>query len=324
MPTEAQINEAVKKLHSQLALSEIEVRDLSQRAVDSDYWTNLVPEMRVQARHLWDQLEDEAFSPEQAAGALAHLRRHGYFRMPTLTALDVAARMRRCVEMVRHAGWPAVFTYVYDEFWTVWRTPSMVRLLSGCLGRGYLQTSGVWTYRVDPQQRGSGWPPHVDSRNDAERLSVWIPLTEATVDNGCMYVIPQDRVPPRLPASFLDWTSVSVEELGTLLHSVRPLPAEVGSVLGWNNCLIHWGGAATELATNPRISIAAEFLREGTKPHRSHLPVLDSEPPSFAIRLQIIGQAILAYKKFEPLMKRYEGLAVRLIAWAKSHDTERI
>jgi hypothetical protein len=316
MPTEEQINETIGRLYSQLALSEGEVQDLFQRAADIDYWKDFVPGMGVLDLRSVDHLEGAAFSSEQEAWALAHLKRHGYFRMPPLVAPEVTARMCTSVEMLRNAGWPTVFTYVYDEFWTVWRTPSMVRLLSSCLGAGYFQTSGVWTYRVDPQQRGSGWPPHVDSRNDAERLSVWIPLTEATLDNGCMYVIPQDRVPPNLPPSYLDWKSISVQELSRLLHSVTPLPAVVGSVLGWNNRLIHWGGGSTELAAGPRISIAAEFLREGTRPHRSELPVLDANLPDFETRLRVIGQAILAYEKFEPLMRRYRGVATKLIEWA--------
>ena len=265
-----------------------------------------------------DHLEGVAFSSEQVEWALAHLKRHGYFRMPPLVAPDVTARMCTTVEMLRNAGWPAVFTYVYDEFWAAWRTPSMVRLLSDCLGAGYLQTSGVWTYRVDPQQRGSGWPPHVDSRSDAEQLTVWIPLTEATLDNGCMYVIPQDRVPADLPACYMDWTSISVQELSRLLHSATPLPATAGSVLGWNHRVIHWGGGTTELAVGPRISIAAEFLREGARPHRSQLPVLDVNLPDFPTRLRVIGQAILAYEKFEPLMRKYRSFAEKLVEWASS------
>jgi hypothetical protein len=313
MRTEEEINEAVQSLHSQLALSEGEEQELFQRAVNIDYWKDFVPGMGVLDLRSLDHLEGAAFSSEQESWALAHLKRHGYFRMPPLIAPEVTARMCNAVEILRNAGWPAVFTYVFDEFWAAWRTPSMVRLLSDGLGAGYLQTSGVWTYRVDPQQRGSGWPPHVDSRDDAERLTVWIPLTEATIDNGCMYVIPQDRVPPNLPGSYLDWTSISVQELGSLLHSVTPLPAVAGSVLGWNQRLIHWGGGSTELAAGPRISIGAEFLREGARANRSELPVLDVNLPDFPTRLRVIGQAILTYEKRAPWTRRYRSLAEKLI-----------
>jgi hypothetical protein len=313
MPTEQQINEALQSLHSQLALPEDKEQDFFKRAVNLDYWKGLASAMGLLDMRSLDHLEGGAYSSEQEEWALGHLKRHGYFRMLPLVAPDITARMCSAVEMLRKAGWPAIFTYVYDEFWAAWRAPSVVRLLSRCLGGGYLQTSGVWTYRVDPMQRGSGWPPHVDSEDDAERLTVWIPLTEATTDNGCMYVIPQDRVPPNLPANYRDWTSISAQELSRLLHSVTPLPAVAGSVLGWNNRLIHWGGGSTELAAGPRISVAAEFLREGTRPHGSQLPVLDVSLPDFPTRLRVIGQAILSYEKFEPLMRRYRSLAEKLI-----------
>jgi hypothetical protein len=133
-----------------------------------------------------------------------------------------------------------------------------------------------------------------------------------------MYVIPQDRVPPTLPASYLDWTSISTLELKTLLHNVTPLPAARGSVLGWNHRLIHWGGRATELADCPRISIAAEFLHEGTSPRGAELPVFDTNLPDFPVRLRVVGQAILAYEKFEPGMRRYRSLATKLIEWSSS------
>jgi hypothetical protein len=318
MPSKEKIEETVERLRAQAVLSESEVQSLFQKAVDIDYWKTLSPRMGVLDLHSVDHLEGEPYSSEQQGWALAHLARHGYFQMRPLARPDLTARMCASVEVLRGAGWPAVFTFVYDEFWTVWRTPSMIRLLSGYFEAGYLQTCGVWTYRVEPQQRSSGWAPHVDSRNDEERLSVWIPLTDATIDNGCMYVIPLDRVPPGLPTSYLDWKSISTLELGTLLHSVTPLPANVGSVLGWNNRLIHWGGRATELAACPRISIAAEFLHERTRPHRGELPVFGVTSPDFPTRLRVIGQAILKYEKFEPLMRRYRDLASNLIDWVGS------
>jgi hypothetical protein len=130
-----------------------------------------------------------------------------------------------------------------------------------------------------------------------------------------MYVIPYDCVPPALPASYLDWTSVSHEDLKILLHNVTPLPAAPGAVLGWNNSLIHWGGRAIESAASPRISIAAEFLAEGTRPGSGEIPVFDAKLPGFATRIRVIGQAMLAYEKFEPMMRRYRGLANKLIEW---------
>lgn len=260
-------------------------------------------------------LEGERLSSEQLAWACAHLERHGYFQIPGIISSAVVTQMHKCVETLRSSGWPPPFSFVYDEFWSILRTPSLVGLLSRKLGTGYLQTAPVWTYRVDPQARASGWSPHVDSRNDEERITVWIPLTDASPGNGCMYVIPQDRVPPALPASYSDWTAVSRDELGILLRNVTPLPATPGSVLGWNNSLIHWGGRALEPAAVPRVSIGVEFMSKGARPRSWEMPVFDLNLPDLATRLRAIGQSISHYKKFEPVMRKYCGLAAKLVEW---------
>jgi hypothetical protein len=130
-----------------------------------------------------------------------------------------------------------------------------------------------------------------------------------------MYVIPQDSIPKALPTSYLDWTSVSRQELEILLHHVTPLPSSAGSVLGWNNSLVHWGGRTVQCDAYPRISIASHFLPDGTKPKSHEAPGFDENLPTFSARLRLIGQALRSYEKFEPLMRRYRGLATKLVEW---------
>ena len=98
---------------------------------------------------------------------------------------------------------------------------------------------------------------------------------------------------------------------------MTPLPALPGSILGWNNRLIHWGGRVSEPAEGVRVSIAAEFLPAATRPAKSEMPLMGAEVPDFSTRIGIIAQAILAYEKFEPLMRKYRGLATRLADWAR-------
>ena len=315
MLSNEQLKGAVEKLLAQSVIPENEVKNLFQKAVDCDYWRTLCPELGVMIQQDLKHLQGAPLSSEQAAWACAHLERHGYFQIPEIIAPAVVARMYKCVEILRSSGWPPVFSFVYDEFWAIPRTPSLVNFLSRKLGTGYVQANGVWTYRVDPQVRASGWSPHVDSKNDEERITLWIPLTDATIGNGCMYVIPQDRVPPALPACYLDWTAVSRDDLGILLRNVTPLPASAGSVLGWNNSLIHWGGRALESATFPRISIGVEFMSKRAKPRSWETPVFDLQLPDFATRLRAIGQSILYYEEFETAMRKYCGLATNLVEW---------
>jgi Phytanoyl-CoA dioxygenase (PhyH) len=315
MLSNEQLKGAAEKLLARSIIPENEVHNLFQKAVDCEYWRALCPELGIMITENLDHLEGAPLSSEQASWACAHLERHGYFQLPGIIAPTVVARMYKCVETLRSSGWPPVFSFVYDEFWAIVRTPSLVKFLNRKLGTGYLQAAGVWTYRVDPQPRASGWPPHVDSRNDEERITVWIPLTNATIGNGCMYVIPQDRVPPTLPACYLDWTAVSRDELGILLRHVTPLPALAGSILGWNNSLIHWGGRALESTTFPRISIGVEFMSERARPRSWEMPVCDFKLPDFPTRLRMIGQSILYYEKLETAVRKYCRLATKLFEW---------
>ena len=312
MPSDEKLQETIDKLFAQIAIPENEIDGLFQKAVDAGYWKSLCPDMGLMDQQPPDYLEGATLSLEQETWALADFARYGYFQLPSIISPGVIDRMHSSVESLRSANWPAVFSFVYDEFWAILRTPSVVRLLSRLLGAGYLQTAPIWTYRVDPRTRSSGWPPHADSRKD-DRLTVWIPLTDATIDNGCMYVIPRNCLPPELSSHYADWTSVSHKNLGILLHNVTPLPAAPGSILGWNHSLIHWGGRATKSSTPPRISLGVEFLRKGEKPSASELPVFDTNVPGLPGRLRVIGQAMRDYEKFEPRIRRYRDLAIRLM-----------
>jgi hypothetical protein len=316
MATNVQLKEAIAELRTQMGISEREVKERFQLATDIGYWQNLSPSMGIMDEQSLARLGHVTLSSEQEASALLHLARHGYFQMPPMLASTTVARMHSCVEAVHAAGWPAVFAWVYDEFWAALRTPPMVQFFSRQLGAGYLQSAtGLWVHYVDPRKRGSGWVPHVDGTKDQGRITVWIPLMDVTVRSGCMYVIPEDRVPATLRTSFVEWTSISRQDLEALLHGVTPLPAAAGSVLGWSHRVIHWGGAATELAAGPRINLAADFLHEKSTPGREELPVFDASLPAFPVRLHVIGKSIRDYEKFEPLMQKYAGLVTKLIEW---------
>ena len=196
--------EVAENLLSQLMISEIEAKSQFPKVTDRAYWRSLCPEMGVISPRSPADMVGTPLSAAEEARALADFAERGYFQLSTLNSPMAIARMLGAVDTVRAAGWPIVFTYVYDEFWAIFRTPSLVRFLNRLLGARYFQTAGIWTYYVDPLAHASGWPPHVDSRDNGERTSIWIPLTDANIDNGCMYVIPVDRVPPALPRSYLD------------------------------------------------------------------------------------------------------------------------
>ena len=190
----------------------------------------------------------------------------------------------------------------------------MIRLIEGFLGSGYRQNSSFWTYYVAPARGAAGWPPHADSHDSDSHLTVWIPLSAATVENGCMYVIPRDRMPDSLPLDYAKIQTVTARELGHLLQSAKALPVDPGASIGWNHQVVHWGSTSTG-QTEARVSIAVEFIAKGYAPCSTELPLLDPvELPAFDVRLRGIGKCLSAYGRFEPSVVRHRALGELLAA----------
>ena len=133
-----------------------------------------------------------------------------------------------------------------------------------------------------PKTGGNFSMPHRDypaseawnTKADAPRLvSAWIPLTDATTDNGCMYVLPRRHDSCWSDSRHPDHLTPAQREEGggtTLRFDVshaRPMIAKAGSVCAWAGQTVHWGGACglreRECDWNtravPRRSVACTF-----------------------------------------------------------------
>src|SRR5439155_714271 len=82
------------------------------------------------------------------------------------------------------------------------------------------------------------------------------PLSDATLDNGCIYLIPRDLIAAETAEAFIRTQTVGFAELAELLQGSRALPARAGSVLGRDYPLIHWG-AKRALPRDTRAVVAA-------------------------------------------------------------------
>jgi ectoine hydroxylase-related dioxygenase (phytanoyl-CoA dioxygenase family) len=222
--------------------------------------------------------------------------------------------LRAGLEAVRRAGWPAVFSCIYDEFWRVMRARPIVEIARSLLGPDVLQRPHFWMHYVAPYQGSAGWAPHVDSLKPG-RITLWIALSEATLNNGCMYAIPRSTVPDGFIASLESPTTVDWNDACALLQNCRPLPCPAGSMLGWAHDVLHWG-AACRHATAPRISLSFEFVSGEEVPSAGSPPLMLVDPlhlPTFSQRLQMISHAILSYERFNPKIACYREVARRLI-----------
>lgn len=248
----------------------------------------------------------------------------GYLRTEPLIPEAALARVLGAAKTVERAGWPFVFAWLYDEVWDAIRAPGVVDALSALLGEGHRQLPGVWLHFVPALEGARGWGPHVDVARRprflpdgrADRLTVWIPLTDAGVDNACLYVVPPRHAPPGLAERFDHLETIDMTTALRLLHAARPLPAAPGSLLAWRLDVVHWGGFHTGESDAPRWALSLEYLHEREEPSLAEGFALDARSrPSFEARLQLVGRGLLAYGKAEdrePFAHRFLSLGERL------------
>ena len=231
----------------------------------------------------------------------------GYFLIEDVLPTDALATLRGGIEtLVRHDLPPAMI-YLYDEAWQIFMR--LRPLLSHFLGDQLALLPHFWAWHVDPREDGRGWPPHRDYQGESAlgddmviSLSLWVPLSVATPQNGCMYV---------LPRSFERCYARNVTKPKDVnLQDVRALPASPGAVMGWRQDLYHWGGRASKHATEPRISLSLEFQNAAFDPLAEQLLELH-RPPEFLQRLELIASQFEKYKHMQ-------SIAPETVKWAKA------
>ncbi|HEV2169404.1 MAG TPA: phytanoyl-CoA dioxygenase family protein, partial [Candidatus Binatus sp.] len=281
-----------------------------EQATNPSYWRTLYPSFSVaDAPPVLDlPLLDAATLDRYARG----LDQWGYFCSESPIAQSLSAPLLECIEAVRKAGWPPVFAYVYDQLWTLWNAAPIAQILTAALGKGYKAIPHGWCHYVQPVRGASGWPPHIDG-NLPNRMSIWIPLTDATLDNGCIYLLPKDMNTSAI-GQRRELRNASNLQMRELLQRSRAIPAAAGSLLGWQFRILHWGSTAHG-AGSPRVSLVYEFIAANEAPIKNELPLYDpSAPiPDLARRLHSIGRAIRQYMRYELRMRRYAELAAELI-----------
>ena len=192
------------------------------------------------------------------------------------------------MDALRVAGWPPIGVYAFDATWTVVdRLFEVAEAALGTRDVALEPSCFAWALRARPAESpvknppegardaaraadavGANFPlPHRDYsareawtttstdrrlRGDAGEptlLCVWMPLTDATLDTGCLHVLPRgaDRTwddpdhPDHLrPAEREPGGGAAVR---FSLADVRALPAEAGSVCAWAGQTVHWGGS---------------------------------------------------------------------------------
>lgn len=283
------------------------IEDRRRDAHSSGYWTTLRPTFpgkQSASEH------GRGFELELRSG----LEEHGYAHLEAILDRQRVEELLGLGDAVRSVGWPPVWSFVYDEPWALARD-TLRPIAEVALDGPVALIPHLAVHYVSAAGESKGWHPHVDGRGRANRLTTWVPLTDATLANGCMYIVPRssDESVNRAVAHYAN-RKMSVGDVQRLLQHARALPAAPGSVLCWGFGLLHWGsvhGGGAE----PRVSIAYEWIADGEAPHDDELPtlLLDDELPSFAERLRFIARAIRAYHGFDATLEPFQALADEIL-----------
>jgi hypothetical protein len=306
---------AVRELRARALPETTELHAQLKSALDPQYWRNLNPGMAVCASGPHMVIENPAIDPSIVERPLQTLSSIGYFQMPPIAAGSAINRMRKCFEVTQAAGWHPAFVFIYDDFWLAFRGPALVRFLTGALGEGYGQLPYCWGHYVPANSKG--WRPHTDGPSAFNKLTVWLPLNDVTLENGCMYVIPRNTETKEISDRFFSEETFNRADTLKLLQNSKALPAAAGSYLGWGPFLVHWGSTSGPLAPS-RISISVEFAARPANPMNEELPLIDASPaaplPTLSARLNLIAKAIESYEQyFDPALLRYLPIARQII-----------
>lgn len=275
----------------------------------ADFWRGLGSGLHVEDIEFMRSLRPMRPDEQTIAKLAALLRHEGYFQLqPQSWGLPID-KMVALVKMLDERNLPLPFSFAFDEFWLLYLR--LDGLLRGLLGPGYLRLPDFWCWLVDPQRGQSGWAAHRDKNWNAlfpdrspKSLTIWIPLTDATTLNSCMYVVPADRDPVYATEADKAWSHQPSD--------VRALPAAAGSVLCWTQALLHWGSSTSRRETRPRISVAFEF-QSGQVPPMNQPVTKPEEIPRLQGRMWLIGKQILQYRHMYPLTPEFEVLASQLV-----------
>lgn len=247
----------------------------------AEFWRRLAPELTISDAQPGKTL----LRPTGKTNADAkQLRNDGYFHLKQPALKTPIEKIAAAMDRIVNAGMPAAFIGVYDEVW------SMVAQLNGVLdgvfdGKGAMvpdfwashsvATAGLAAGRKRP---GNGVFPDGHAKN----VTIWIPLTNATPDNGCVYVVPagQDR----------NYGKPKSMRADASLPGIRALPAKAGDVLIWTGETYHWQARPDRRNPDgPLLSLTWEFQSREVAPLEGML--IDSYPyVPFETRLGLLAR----------------------------------
>ena len=288
--------------------------DLLQKALTKEYWLSLCPDLSI-TDNLLEQDREAPYEidPTSVNRCTEQFNEEGYLHTDPIIPKVLARKLADAIIKVTEQGFPAQFCLVYDDFWHP--LMRLNNLLEPIIGKDYLLLPDFWFYHIPNTNEGSGWaaqrdvqfPNPFDTNGRPNVLNLWIPLTDATPLNGCMYILPKSR-DPDYPKDFSNLIGHDLSEdkpsPSTLLQNYRALPAKAGSILGWGQYVYHWGSRSSKWAPEPRINYSMYVQRADVAPYDDlaiNLSGNNNFELSFNLRVGIVCRSLWQYRNTNSL-----------------------
>lgn len=275
------------------------------RIRDADFWRELNPELTISDVPLAPRVVPVDFDEDSARWHAAFLMDEGYLQTPPVFSAGDITPLRTAVERIVALGLPSGLAWMYDEFYLLLaRIEPVLRPMLGpsplLLPRDY------WVFHVPPGstlRTGFGaYGRHRDYFVDRHFidgglpriLNTWIPLTDVTTLDSCMYVVHPDG-----DADYRT-ESQDVRSEAITLEDIRALPTPAGSVTAFSTRAAHWGSRSSRFATGPRIAVTCVLQRRDCTPFEPE--VIDLTQPlawdrRFALVIASLGTTGLEHPR---------------------------
>mmetsp|Transcript_60985 Transcript_60985/g.163582 ORF Transcript_60985/g.163582 Transcript_60985/m.163582 type:complete len:567 (+) Transcript_60985:21-1721(+) len=303
------------------------------RFLDCEFWRELGDQAGLS---LLGDMHGESVLPEFDYEVLRRrFAVEGFLATPSVLPerRDLLDRLHAAGKLLRDRNLAPVFLYVFDETWelvmAVWRSIASV---FGVEAEELVLEPSVFGYLLDRPDDvqakldakamsrhtyagGNFGVPHrdhtyLDCFDEDQRptmVSVWIPLTDVSGDNGCMSVVPKefDKLFSEHDAAthMLPFDASSGETNFDVAAAVALAPLEAGAACAWHGNSIHWGNRCSRLSSlPPRASLTSSLrLRSAAPTHLQRTNGLDPVtweelPLSLERRVQLAAAGVLLYR----------------------------
>ncbi len=247
----------------------------------ADFWRRMAPELTISN---WIDSNDLKCTGAQLQANRARLVDDGYLHLKQPGIDAPYATIEKVMRRIVDAGMPAAFIGVYDEVWEI--AAQLQSVLQGCFGGDFAMVPDFWASFSESGHRGVAAhrkrPGTALFRDHTPKsLSVWVPVTNATVENGCIYI-----VPAKLDKNYASAVS---DRADAHLQCIRALPAQSGDVLIWTGEAYHWKAVSSRHSGDgPLLSLSWEFQSMSAAPVAGFL--VDCFPQvSFEDRLGLLA-----------------------------------